>query len=70
MTEAVQHYTIIVKKHPTNGTCYVPFDEDCPEYHRKIMIGHLVEQGHHVGELQHTEELGHHVVLHSGPMVK
>lgn len=66
---AQQHYTIIVKKHPS-GYFYVPFDDDPNAVeHRKMMIGHLVEEGHHV-EHRDTPELGVHVVLHSGPLTQ
>lgn len=64
----LQHYTIVARRNEA-GQVIVPFDADPSEeaaHHRKVMIGHLVDQGHRV----EAAPDGSHVILHSGPMTK
>ena len=58
------HYTIIAKRHP-DGYNYVPFDDD-PDAadHRRIMIGHLIDQGNSIEPMPGTLN----VKINSGPL--
>lgn len=68
MQTRMQHYTLVIRKHPT-GYHYLPFDPDPDaEEHRHNMIAHLVNEGHAVERIKDHPELGDHVRLHSGPL--
>ena len=66
-------YLVIATRSLKDGKTRVKFGPDPSEEaarHRKVMMGHLVEQGHILEHVPACPEHGHHLVLHSGPLVQ
>lgn len=65
-------YAIIATTSLKDGVTRVKFDVDHSDeaaHHRRVMIGHLVEQGHALEHVEDCPEHGNHLVIHSGPLV-